>query len=147
MLTIKGFDHEENKLVLCGLACIIYENEKSLYYALKYLVDNYDNKALEWGNKASKRHNSGVATWVAGLASWRLKKFKSAASYFERLGSSQNSDEWLVAAGAYWAARAYSKLGNHLKEETMLQLAAKEKYTFYGIIIIVSNHFICRRLL
>ena len=102
--------------------------------ALKYLVDNYDNKALEWGNKASKRHNSGVATWVAGLASWRLKKFKSAASYFERLGSSQNSDEWLVSAGGYWAARAYQKLGNHLKAEEMLNLAAKEKYTFYGIL-------------
>ena len=44
MLTIKGFDHEENKSVLCGLACILYEDEKSLYYAIKYLVDFFNFK-------------------------------------------------------------------------------------------------------
>ena len=102
--------------------------------ATKYLVDNYDNQALEWGKKASQRHNSGMATWVAGLASWRLKNFKAAASYFAKLGSSQNSDNWLVAAGAYWSARAYFKIGNTLKAQEMLKLAAKHKYTFYGIL-------------
>ncbi|MCQ2740618.1 MAG: lytic transglycosylase domain-containing protein [Alphaproteobacteria bacterium] len=102
--------------------------------AIKYLTDNYDTKAFEWAEKVSKRHNSGVATWVAGLASWRLKQYKTAAIYFSRLGTSKNSDEWLVAAGAYWAARAYQKTGNTLKSEEMLKLAAKEKYTFYGIL-------------
>ncbi len=102
--------------------------------ALKYLVDNYDKKALEWGIKASKRHNSGTATWVAGLASWKLKNYKKAASYFARLGNSKNSDEWLVAAGAFWAARAYEKTGNSLKAQEMLKQAVKYKYTFYGIL-------------
>ncbi len=102
--------------------------------SMKYLVDNYDAKALEWGIKASKRHNSGMATWVAGLASWRLKKYEAAASYFARLGSSKNPDEWLMAAGAFWSARAYDKLGNHLKAREMLKLAARHKYTFYGIL-------------
>ena len=69
MLTIKGFDHEENKSVLCGLACIIYEDEKSLYYTLKYLVDFFHfepeiivsdfslslNKALENKNLFKKK--------------------------------------------------------------------------------------------
>lgn len=102
--------------------------------AVKYLTDNYDKKALEWGIKASKRHNSGMATWVAGLAAWRLKDYKAAASYFARLGSSKNSDEWLKAAASYWSGRAYDKLGNHLKAQEMLKLAAKNKYTFYGIL-------------
>lgn len=102
--------------------------------ALKYFVDNYDQQALDWGEKASKRHNSGMATWIAGLASWRLKKFKIAASYFAKLGSSQNSDKWLVAAGAYWSARAYLKIGNTLKAQEMYKLAARHKYTFYGIL-------------
>lgn len=102
--------------------------------ALKYLVDNYDRNAVEWGVRASRRHNSGTATWVAGLASWRLKNYKAAASYFARLGSSENSDEWLKAAASYWSARAYEKLGNHLKAKEMLKLAAKYKYTFYGIL-------------
>ncbi len=116
------------------LAPAIYWDSLAAKLALKYLVDNYDAKALEWGQIASKRRNSGTATWVAGLASWRQKNFMSAASYFARLGSSNNSDKWLVAAGAYWSARAYEKLGNHMKAQEMLKLAKKHKHTFYGIL-------------
>ena len=112
----------------------IYWDNLAATLALKYLVDNYDRKALEWGKIASKRRNSGTATWVAGLASWRMKNYKQAASYFARLGSSKNSDEWLKSAGAYWAYRAYEKLGNHLKAQEMLKLATRNKYTFYGIL-------------
>ena len=50
------------------------------------------------------------------------------------MGSSQNSDSWLKSAGAFWSARAYDKLGNHLKAREMLKLAAVHKYTFYGIL-------------
>ena len=117
-----------------NLAPNVYWDNLAAKLSLKYLVDNYDTKALEWGEIASKRHNSGTGTWVAGLASWRKKNYKSAASYFARLGSSQNSDAWLKAAGAYWSARAYEKLGNHLKSREMLKLAAIHKYTFYGIL-------------
>lgn len=102
--------------------------------SLKYLVDNYDRLAYEWAVKASRRHNSGTATWVAGLSSWRMKNYKNAARYFERLGKSKNSDEWLVAAGGYWAHRAYEKLGNKNKSTQMLEVAAKFKHTFYGIL-------------
>ena len=111
-----------------------YLDQLGASLALKYLLDNNDTKALEWGNIASMRHDSGMATWVAGLAAWRLKKYKTAASYFARLGSSNNSDVWLVAAGAFWSARAYEKIGNTLKAQEMLKLAAKYKYTFYGIL-------------
>lgn len=116
------------------LAPKVYWDNLAATLALKYLVDNYDTKALEWARIASKRHNSGTATWVAGLATWRKKNYKASASYFARLGSSKNSDEWLKAAGAYWAARAYEKLGNHLKAKEMLKLAMVHKYTFYGIL-------------
>lgn len=102
--------------------------------ATKYFVDNYDSLALTWGKKASMRHNSGMATWIAGLASWRLKKYKLAASYFERLGNSKNADKWLVASGAYWAYRAYTKIGNDIKAQEMLLKASTHKYTFYGIL-------------
>lgn len=116
------------------LAPKVYWDNLAAKLSIKYLVDNYDTKALEWGRLASKRHNSGMATWVAGLASWRKKNYKSAASYFARLGSSQNSDVWLKSAGAFWSARAYEKLGNYLKAKEMLKLAAMHKYTFYGIL-------------
>ena len=44
MLTIKGFNYEENKSVLCALACLIFEDEKSLFYTIKYLVDCFEFK-------------------------------------------------------------------------------------------------------
>ncbi len=116
------------------LAPKVYWDNLAATLAMKYLVDNYDKQALEWGVKASKRHNSGTATWVAGLASWRQKNYKAAASYFARLGSSKNSDIWLKSAASFWSARAYEKLGNHLKAQEMLKLAAEYKYTFYGIL-------------
>ncbi len=116
------------------LAPKVYWDNLAANLALKYLVDNYDTKALEWGKIASKRHNSGTATWVAGLASWRKKNYKLAASYFARLASSKNSDEWLKSAAGYWSARAYEKLGNHLKAKEMLKLVSSHKYTFYGIL-------------
>ena len=115
------------------LAPKVYWDNLAAKLSMKYLVDNYDAKALEWGKIASKRHNSGVATWVAGLASWRKKDYKLAASYFARLGSSQNTDLWLKSAGAFWSARAYEKLGNHLKAQEMLKLAFVNKYTFTKI--------------
>ncbi len=116
------------------LAPKVYWDNLAAVLAMKYLVDNYDKKALEWGVAASKRHNSGTATWVAGLASWRQKNYKAAASYFARLGGSKNSDIWLKSAASFWSARAYEKLGNHLKAQEMLKLAAKHKYTFYGVL-------------
>ena len=109
-------------------------DEMAATLAQKYLVDNYDRLALEWGEKAMRRHNSGTATWVAGLASWRMKNYKKAALYFERLGRSKNSDEWLVAAGGYWAHRAYEQLGNKKKTRQMLESAMRFKHTFYGIL-------------
>ena len=117
-----------------SLAPKVYWDSLAATLAMKYLTDNYDTKALEWGRIASKRHNSGMATWVAGIASWRKKNFKAAASYFARLGGSKNSDEWLKSAALFWAARAYEKIGNHLKTKEMLMDAAQYKYTFYGIL-------------
>lgn len=102
--------------------------------ALKYFVDGYDKLAWQWGTKAARRGTSGTGAWVAGLSGWRQKQYKNAAMYFERLAKSGNSDEWLVAAGGYWAARAYQKRGLKIKEKEMLRLAAAYKHTFYGIL-------------
>jgi len=116
------------------LAPEVYWDSLAATLAMKYLTDNYDTKALEWAKKAAKRHNSGMATWVAGLASWRKKNYEDAASFFVRLGVSKNSDEWLKAAALFWAARALEKIGDLPKVEKMLTKAVKYKYTFYGIL-------------
>lgn len=111
-----------------------YWDDLAATLALKYFVDGYDQLAWQWGTRAARRRTSGTAAWVAGLAAWRQKQYQNAATYFERLAKSGNSDEWLVAAGGYWAARAYEHRGIKTKAKEMLRLAARYKHTFYGIL-------------
>ena len=85
--------------------------------ALIYLLDNEDKQALAWASNASKRSNDLIASWTGGLASWRLKKTDAAAKYFAKLGKAKEGDEWLISAGAFWAYRAYDKLGNAAKAQ------------------------------
>lgn len=102
--------------------------------AMKYLLDNNDSLAYEWGAKASKRSNDASASWVAGLAAWRMKQYKNAAYYFTRLAQSGNKDEWLVSAGAYWAYRSNLALKQHNEANKWLKISARYKRTFYGIL-------------
>ena len=102
--------------------------------AKKYFVDGYDKLAWQWATKAARRRTSGTAYWIAGLSAWRQKQYQNAATYFNRLATSNNQDEWLVSAGGYWAYRAYEQLGQKQKAQSMLQLASKYKHTMYGIL-------------
>ena len=111
-----------------------YWDDMAAKLAQKYFVDNYDKLAWQWATKAARRRTSGTAAWIAGLSAWRLGDYKSSALYFSRLGKSSNSDKWLVAAGGYWAYRAYMKQGDKAKARQMLTYAAKYMHTFYGIL-------------
>lgn len=102
--------------------------------AFKYFLDNYNKLAYHWASKAAKRTNNATASWVAGLATWRMKQYDKAAFYFKRLGDSGNSDEWLVSAGNYWAYRSYKKLRMFDKAQKYLKKAVKSKRTFYGLL-------------
>ncbi len=111
-----------------------YWDELAASLAMKYLVDNQNKLAWEWGVRASKRKTSAVAPWVAGLSAWRMKNYKSAATYFSRLAQLGNSDDWLVSAGGYWAYRAYTRSGQKTLAKQMLKQAAQYRHTFYGIL-------------
>lgn len=102
--------------------------------ALAYLMDNQDKLALAWVEKASRRSNEMTANWVGGLAAWRMNKLDTAAKYFVKLGKTKDNDEWLTAAGAYWAYRVYQKQNKPKKAQEMLELAGKYSRTFYGIV-------------
>lgn len=102
--------------------------------AMKYLTDNYNKQAFEWGSKAALRSQDISASWVAGLAAWRMKQYKTAATYFEKTADSKSNDEWVKSAGAYWAYRARMHLKQEQKAYENLAKAAKYKRTFYGIL-------------
>ncbi len=102
--------------------------------AQKYLLDNENRLAQEWAQRAINRaKDNATGYWIAGLASWRLKQYKTAANKFKTLGKMKN-DDWLVAAGAYWAGRSLEKRGQKKEAPQWYKEAAKYKYTFYGIL-------------
>ncbi|WP_454715710.1 lytic transglycosylase domain-containing protein [Caulobacter segnis] len=77
---------------------------------------------------------AGGETWIAGLSAYRLGDYRAAQAYFEQVAHDQNEDEWLRAAGAFWAARTASQAGHGRDAQTLLSEAARSPHTFYGMI-------------
>lgn len=75
-----------------------------------------------------------AAYWVAGLAEWRRGRPDKAKVHFEHLAEAPNSTGWMMAAGAFWAAR--SNLVTHHPEVVnhWLEIAATYPRTFYGLL-------------
>ena len=102
--------------------------------AMKYLTDNYDKLAFQWASKASNRSHDVTASWIAGLSAWKMKQYKTAEKYFDRVLQDSKQDEWMASAGGYWAYRAAKKLKQTQKATQFLNQARKYKRTFYGIL-------------
>lgn len=77
---------------------------------------------------------AGGERWIAGLASFRLGDSAKAEAYFQQVADDEHEDEWLRAAGAFWAARAASQGGHERQARTLLIQAAHAPHTFYGMI-------------
>ena len=72
--------------------------------------------------------------WVAGLASWRLKRYEDAMAEFTFVSSDPSTNAWTQSSGAYWAGRCAAKLGQKEQADTYFQLAASFPFTFYGLL-------------
>lgn len=70
--------------------------------------------------------------WQAGLAAWRVKAMSMAARQFESVATDKSASDWARAGGAFWAARAYTKLKQQGKAKQWLGIAAGYPRTFYG---------------
>ncbi len=101
-----------------------------------YFSAGRDGWALEWAENAAFRSGIYVpqAHWISGLAHWRLGNKKEAAVHFARATNLSSSDIWFHAATAFWAARAYLVTRQPEKVNAYLQIAAKNRRTFYGIL-------------
>ncbi len=102
--------------------------------ASAYFLEGDNKNALKWSKQPIARSKDATACWYGGLAAWREKNYKLAADYFGRLAGLKNNDEWLVAAGAYWAYRANMKLKNPDGATKNLRIATSFPRTFYGIL-------------
>ena len=72
--------------------------------------------------------------WWAGLAAYRMGKFDVAAGRFETLLQSGSIPNWVKGSAAFWAARAYTQNGNPARVLTLLNYAAQQQPTFYGLL-------------
>jgi soluble lytic murein transglycosylase-like protein len=101
-----------------------------------YFAAGRDEWALLWAGRAAKRSGARLpeAHWTAGLAAWRLGRFEDAAGHFEHVAAAEDTSDWMLSAGAFWAARAHlvSRRPQHVN--AYLGEAADHPRTFYGLL-------------
>ena len=113
--------------------------------AAGYYAAGRDDWAFNWASKAIKRSGKYLpeAHWTAGLAAWRLGKFKVARDQFKLVFSSSYASSWLISAGAFWASRATIKMRRPQDFSKYLQVAAEYPRTFYGIL---ASHILGKKV-
>ena len=72
--------------------------------------------------------------WDSGFAAYRMGNWKEAALHLEALAESRAAQNSMRAQGAFWAARAHMHSGDPVKVVTLLELAARQNPSFYGIL-------------
>ena len=104
--------------------------------AFSYFLLNNDTNALKYADQAIKHSGDELplAHWTKGLASWRTKDFKTAATSFEKAATHADGYPLLKGSAGFWAARAYLKIGNFKKVGDFLELASDQPRTFYGLL-------------
>lgn len=104
--------------------------------AASYLAEGMDQQAWDVANsfRAAERASVPLLEWDAGLAAYRLGNYEDAAKHFEMLAQASNAPNYTRAAGAFWASRAYLRIGDPQRVITLLNAAAREEPTFYGVL-------------
>ena len=95
-----------------------------------------DAEALRVAEAAHRQAKGavGLAPYVAGLAAWRLDRRDAAGRLFEAVTRAEVASDELRAAGAFWAARARLRGPHPADAVPLLQLAAANQTTFYGLL-------------
>ncbi len=101
-----------------------------------YFLANKNELSIKYSLEALEKSSIYVpyAGWTAGLAAWRLENYDLAADFFTNFSISLRDDVWHQASGAFWAARAYSKLNKYEEINFWLNRASKNPHSFYGLL-------------
>ena len=101
-----------------------------------YFLANKNELSIKYSLEALEKSEIYVpyARWTAGLSAWRLKNYELAANFFSEFSISLGDNVWHQASGAFWAARAYSKLNKYEDINFWLNRAAKNPSSFYGLL-------------
>ena len=100
-----------------------------------YYLNGDDANARRLATLAQQGHGEWKvqADWTVGLAAWRQRDYKHAATAFATVAQGGNDAE-IRAAGHYWAARAEMAAGRPDKVQSRLRAAAVNQETFYGLL-------------
>ena len=105
--------------------------------AWSYYIENDDASARRLAARALESGSRGdwtvQAHWTIGLAAWRQKDPRSAATSFAEVAR-RSGNEDMQAAGAYWAARAWMNAGRPDMVQNLLRQAAQKSDSFYGML-------------
>lgn len=125
-------NEENGARALSGIAF----DEARTALAWGYFVLGNDQEAFDLASASAAHGGARVpwASWVTGLAAWRLERIDEAAKYFAAHADAARNDSWERSAGTYWAARAQLKLGDRSGADRRLNAAARNAGTFYGLL-------------
>lgn len=103
---------------------------------MSYIAEGMDDKAFALGDAASAmgRQYAPQLDWCAGLAAFRMQNYLQAAAHFEQVALNPSIPASNLSAAAFWAARSYMRVGDARRVLTLLNVAAKEQPTFYGLL-------------
>ncbi len=109
--------------------------------AQSYLTEGLTRRAYEVASVSARRSKTEAphAAWVGGIAAWKLHNYRHAADLFGTVADSKRSSAWLKSSGAFWASRAYNRIGQPSKADRYLDIAAEYPRTFYGLIALRSQ--------
>jgi soluble lytic murein transglycosylase-like protein len=101
-----------------------------------YLAENMPQQAFDLSSAVSEADRAGVPMldWSTGFAAYRIGQSAKAIPYLERLAQRSDIPNWARSQAGFWAARAYMTVGNPLKVVGLLDFAARDQPTFYGLL-------------
>jgi soluble lytic murein transglycosylase len=101
-----------------------------------FIAEGEDQQAYDaaMGVKGDVRRAVPVLDWYAGFAAYRLGHYEDAAKQLEVLAASPSVPNYLRSQAGFWAARAEVRDGDPQRVVTLLQAAAREQPTFYGLL-------------
>ena len=103
--------------------------------AWSYYIENDDQNALRLSLACTSAGGAWATqgAWVQGLASWRLRDYRTALAAFDRVAKEAPDSEQRAAA-YYWASRAAVAAGQPALVQPRLRAAAANEETFYGLL-------------
>ena len=101
-----------------------------------YIAEGEDQAAYDTAISVQGTIRQAVPTldWYAGFSAFRIGDYENSANRLEILAASQTVPNYLRSQAAFWAARAHLRFGDPQRVVTLLNAAAREQPTFYGIL-------------